>query len=146
MPLAWRATLALDGEEDFEAIGLYVESVQGQLEKLSDAAGSGTDEARQLGELRMFLSRLEKALATDGDTRRTLKLQKRRGRERQSLAHYLRGSRAAAAVERLVAEGWKQEAAIESVRKQEGLSRTEMFKWLKRRRDDDQAWTEFYSE
>ena len=145
MPLAWRACAALDGEGPPELVSQYVkvsnETLEGIAQGMSDPA-----QKQVLDEIRMFLRSLEQALRPAGDTRLRLVPGKRRGRPRKSRAEVRRGMTAAYLVKRLVADGWKQEAAVAEIGKQTDIGRTELFHLLRRSRKFDQALSEIHLE
>jgi hypothetical protein len=145
LPLAWRACSAFEGEDAPELIQQYVKAANEALEEIVGGVADERQKTR-INELRMFLRILEEALGPRGTTRRTLVLQNRRGRpllSRDELRHRMA---AACITQRLVADGWKQEAAIAHVSDQLGITRTEIFKWLKAGRNLELGMQELYSE
>jgi len=135
----WLACSALEDDEEQTFIKEYTQEAQAFLAELDGEIRFTLPSPSKvkLDELRMFLMRLEQALTDGGTTRLMLSLRKRPGRPRQSVAAYRAGMRAVEAVERLVADGCKQEAAVAEVGAHLGLSRTEIFRWLKNRREQD---------
>lgn len=114
----WLAYWALQGDEPEDCLAAYMK------------------QAAQDGCVHEFLIHyLADCLDQNGASDYQLKLVRRkRGKPINRMDRALRGHRAAGVVERLVNDGVKQEAAIAQASEETGLSRAEIFTWLKHRR------------
>lgn len=114
----WLAYWALQGDEPPECLTEYMKI------------------AAEVGQVESFLIfLLAEALDPKGTSDFQLKLVRRKaGKPINRHERAIRGRRAAGMVERLTRDGMKQEAAIAEVKAQTGLSRAEIFAWMKNRR------------
>jgi hypothetical protein len=111
------------GEEPAEIVARYLEA----LAQSGRIVGGSDDVALEM---------LARALR--GDKALAMKLSVGRAKAGKPVAKEVRakvGHRAANMVERLLAEGWKQEAALAEAERETRLSRSEIMTWLKNRRD-----------
>lgn len=139
-PLAARAILALNGEDASEAIEEYLEQAIGTLEAVSsELAGDGSNKAA-VDQLGLFLRVMKVVIGPRGGTRASLVLRRRPGRPRLSLSDVQRRLLAVDLVNQLVDKGEKRSWAVDHASKRYGISRTEVFTWLKRDRDGDLSW------
>jgi len=133
--LAWRAMFALNGEQPPKLIQEYLTEAVATLEKIYTGEASENETKSSVAQLVLFLRVLLETSSPTGRSRTALSLRKRRGRPRQGLPDVMRGLTAVDMVDRRVADGWKQEAAVRDVGDKLGMSRTEIFEWLKRDRE-----------
>ncbi|MBS7670977.1 hypothetical protein [Croceicoccus gelatinilyticus] len=138
----WLAWYALNGDEPLEFVGEYLMDalpILGGYIAKSRQNMSQEDEAFLSG-LHLVLIGLAGAVNGDGSVPYKLTRAKR-GKPINKHDRALNGHRAAAIVESLVALNIKQEAAVAQATEETGMSRAEIFTWLKHRRDwSDPEW------
>lgn len=134
---AWLGWYALEGDEDAAFIHEYVAHAKDVVGDIAhDLAQHLTKEqSEELVGLQLFLLGLDAAMAPRGSSELKIELRRRRaGKPINRFERARKGHQAAAIVERAVAAGAKQEAALADATAATGLSRSEIFTWLKARR------------
>lgn len=125
----WLAWWALAGDEDIAFAKEYFAIAFRQLEKIGELDKDGEE---IIANVRLFLIALAEAADPSGKSEFVIEFKRRKaGKPINAHQRAVVGRGAAARVDRLVGEGWKQEAAIAQVRDDTKLSRAEIFKWLK---------------
>lgn len=138
----WLAHSALEGDESLEFVREYVSHAKHLVGDLTANLRTLNDPgmAEEITGLFLFLINLEQAMAEDGDSSFKIEIKRRKaGKPINKLARAREGHKAAGMVERAVREGVKQEAAIAEAVEKTGLSRSEIFTWLRKRRRDEQS-------
>lgn len=134
---AWIAFRALQGDGSLEAVAIAARDLQ---EKLGDAgpvlhALGEQDIEKAVSSTHLFMIALSEMLDPNGTSEYKIEIKHRwKGKPINRRDRALRGHRAAGMVERLVQDGMKKEAAIAFAKDETGLSRAEIFSWLKQRR------------
>jgi hypothetical protein len=129
----WAAWYAMIGDEDRDKVHASAAALQRSVGDLSarlheqgDRDGSDVAAAASL-----FMVALAEMLDPNGTSLFKAEIGKRgKGRPHNRLAIARRGHHAAAIVDKLVAEGVKQEAAVQQSSDETGLSRAEIMAWL----------------
>lgn len=100
------------------------------------------EDGKFLSGLHLVLIGLASAAKADGNTAFKIDFKRvQRGKPINTYDRALIGHKAAAIVEAAIREGIKQEAAIAQATEETGLSRAEIFSWLKHRRNwADPEW------
>lgn len=136
--LSWMAWYAMMGEEDPAFINQYLEFANKAVGQLSmEAHRNGDfDTNKILAEIHLFLIGLEQCLDPSGETDFKLELlQRKRGpRPKNKNIRARHGRSAAHEVEKLVQAKIKTESAIAEVSAKTGISRAELFEWLRSNR------------
>jgi hypothetical protein len=128
-PLAFRAILALTGQEDPELIDEYLTSAIATLGELG--VGLPVEEQVRLGQLQWFLHAFQTVFRPTQGTGSAVAFRRRPGRPPKSLADVMRRQVAVYLVNSLVANGWQKKAAVAEAVERLGLSRSEVFAWEK---------------
>jgi hypothetical protein len=132
--LAW---WTLQGDEDLQFAREYLAAAPDVLGQylVREHGKIGADDDKRLSDLMMMLDAVAAALDPVGDSEFKIEIKRRRAGKPVNLVDRSNaGFRAAGIVERLVATGTKQEAAIAAASSETGLSRSVLFEYLGRRR------------
>lgn len=133
----WLAWWALQGDEPLDCIPDYLRDAN---EYLGDFLAANRDELTPddhhfFAGLRLALIGLAGAARGDGSTEYKLDFKRaRRGKPINKMDRALQGNGAASWVEREIEHGKQQEQAVLEAVEQFGLSRAEIFSWLKHQR------------
>lgn len=133
----WAAWWALQGDEPISRVRDCAVHLQEQLGALSHRMHvSGDSEAASIAAAaNLFMIALAELLDENGESEFKARIERRkRGKPINKHARALIGHKAAAIVQNLVADGWKQEAAIEQARADTKLSRAEIMTWVRYQR------------
>jgi uncharacterized protein (DUF58 family) len=135
----WLGYWALQGDEDMQFVSEYVSHAKDMVRELigdpPPLPGRNTQE--ELTGLLLFLIELELALAEEGSSEFKVQIKRRKpGKPINKLDRANAGHKAAAMVEKAAEAGMKTEAAIADAGDRTGLSRSEIFTWLRKRRED----------
>jgi hypothetical protein len=142
----WLAWYALQGDEPPEFLGLYLDAAAPLLgEYIARERKSIKPKDKEfLSALHLVLIGLASAAKADGNTALKIDLKRvRRGKPIDTFERARIGHKAARIVEAAVSGGIKKEAAIAQATAETGLSRAEIFSWLRHRRHlADPEWRE----
>lgn len=130
----WAAWWALQGDEPLSRVRDCAIHLQQKLGELSFKMHAiGDEEAEKIAaSSNLFMIALAELLDEEGTSEFKAKIERRRrGKPINKHERALKGNKAAALVQRLVDEGWKQEAAIQEAVTQLALSRAEIMTWLR---------------
>lgn len=132
----WLAWYALQGDEPLECVAEYLDFASQSLGKLCAAKQEALtpDERKFLAGLHLMLIGLSSAATGDGGTEYRLTFKRKRGKPINRHDRALLGHKVAGWVEREVRAGKQQEQAVLEAVENFGLSRAEIFAWLKHRR------------
>lgn len=133
----WLAWYALQGDEDFEFVHRYLAQAQTDMGKFlaEERNNISRENEKLLSGILLFLIGLEEAADAGGTSDFKMSFVRRKaGKPVNKFERARRGHKAARRVTQLCDEGWKQEAAISQVGDETGLSRSEIFAWLRHRR------------
>lgn len=137
---AWKAYYAFVGYEPTEAVVEYLELARAMYASESVGEFEFLPGGRDWFEadLQLVLIAMTDALKPDGTSDMKLTISRRAaGNPPDKLGASRRGHAAARIVEERVASGEKKEAAVQFAKEQTGLSRTEIWKWLRHRKNLD---------
>lgn len=135
----WAAWWALRGDEPLERVHECASDLQAKVGGLLDLIDEGDHQTagEVIAATHLFLIAIEELLNPDGTSQFKAEIKHRkRGKPNNRHERALRGRQAAAIVQRLVDEGWKQEAAIAQAGSEIELSRAEIMTWLAIRREE----------
>ena len=140
----WLAYYALQGTEDLEFVREYISHAKGLIGDLSAGLRKPdcTETKEEVSGLFLFLIALDQAMAIDGQSEFKVEIKRRKaGKPINRLDRANAGHKAARMVEAAVQVGTPTEAAIADAVTGTGLSRSEIFSWLKHRRNIQNANT-----
>lgn len=129
----WAAWWALQGDEPMERVHECAVHLQSKVGEVAASLHNRGDHeaAAAISAAHLFLIAMSELLDPTGTSEFKAEVKRRKaGKPINKHERALRGRRAASIVERLVGEGWKQEAALTQAQEETALSRAEIMTWL----------------
>lgn len=129
----WAAWWAIQGDESLELVHKSAVELQKALGVVGSRLHDNGDieGSKAVAAANLFMIVMAEMLNRDGTSMFKATISHRgRGQPIKRHQRALIGRQSAAMVEKLVAEGWKQEAAVKQAEAETGLSRAEIMAWL----------------